>query len=316
MQKKQLGKSSIRVAPLVLGGNVFGWTADATASVRVLDAFVDHGLDFIDTADMYSTWVPGHQGGESETIIGNWLAESGKRQSVVLATKVGMAMGDGGKGLKPAYIQASVDNSLRRLKTDYIDLYQAHVDDLDTPLEETLVAFHQLIQSGKVKAIGASNYTGLRLQEALETSKRLGIAEYVTLQPNYNLYTRENYELDLAGVVDEYGLGVIPYFSLAAGFLTGKYKSIEDIKGTKREQMLSPYFDERGERILTALRQVAEQSGRTPTVVALSWLQAQPNIAGPIASATSVDQLQDLFASVDTTLTSSELQLLSDASAY
>lgn len=316
MQKRKLGSSSIEVSPLVLGGNVFGWTVDEPTSFDILDHFVGRGFDFIDTADMYSNWVPGHVGGESETILGNWFARSGKRDKVVLATKLGMDMGDGKMGLKADYIEKSVEASLRRLQTDNIDLFQAHTDDEETPLDETLMAFDRLIAAGKVRAIGASNYKGARLAEALSTSSSLGIASYVTLQPNYNLHNRADYEQDLAPVVQQYGLSVIPYFSLASGFLTGKYKSKEDIKGTSREGMLGGYFDDRGQRILTALSKVAAEHQTKEASVALAWLLAQPHIAGPIASATSTEQLQSLFAAVELKLTPSDLKVLNGASAY
>jgi aryl-alcohol dehydrogenase-like predicted oxidoreductase len=316
MEKRTLGSSSVQVVPLVLGGNVFGWTIDESTSFEILDRFVDRGFNFIDTADMYSTWVPGNVGGESETIIGNWFAHSSKRDRVVLATKVGMPMGEGKKGLKASYIERALEDSLKRLKTDYIDLYQSHTDDADTPLEETLTAFDRLVKAGKVRVIGASNYKGARLAEALKVSSSLGISSYVTLQPNYNLHTRAEYEKDLAPVVDQYGLSVIPYFSLASGFLTGKYKTKEDAKGASREGMVGAYFDERGEKILKALATVASQHNTKQASVALAWLLAQPHIAGPIASATSTDQLQSLFAAVELTLTPADLKLLNAASAY
>jgi aryl-alcohol dehydrogenase-like predicted oxidoreductase len=316
MQKRKLGKSTVTIAPIVLGGNVFGWTIDEAQSFEILDTFVDHGFNFIDTADMYSRWVPGHVGGESETILGRWFQKSGKRNKVVLATKVGMDMGEGRSGLKAGYIKESVEGSLRRLQTDHIDLYQSHKDDETTPLEETLKAYESLIKEGKVRLIGASNYKGARLAEALEISRASGFPGYVTLQPNYNLYTREEYETDLAPVVAKYGLSVIPYFSLAAGFLTGKYKTKEDAKGAKREEMVAKYFDGRGERILNALADVAQETGTAQASVALAWLLAQPNIAAPIASATSTKQLESLFAAADLALTDAQVKTLTDASAY
>jgi aryl-alcohol dehydrogenase-like predicted oxidoreductase len=316
MIKRLLGNSSVEVSPLVLGGNVFGWTVDEPTSFEILDHFVDHGFNCIDTADVYSRWVPGNVGGESETILGNWFARSGKRDQVVLATKVGMDLGDGKKGLKAGYIEQAVEASLKRLKTDYIDLYQAHIDDQETPLEETLSAFDKLIKAGKVRMIGASNYKGPRLAKALNISSSSGISAYVTLQPNYNLHTRAEYEKELAPVVHQYGLSVIPYYSLGSGFLTGKYKSKEDVKGKSRERTLGGYFDERGEKILVALSKVATGHNGNEASVALAWLLAQPHITGPIASATSIDQLQSLFAAVELILTTSDLQILNDASAY
>jgi aryl-alcohol dehydrogenase-like predicted oxidoreductase len=316
MKMRTLGDSKVQVTPLMLGGNVFGWTIDESASFGILDAFIDRGFDFIDTADIYSTWVPGHKGGESETIIGNWLAKSGKRSKVILATKVGMDMGDGKKGLKAAYIKEAAEASLRRLRTDYIDLYQSHQDDESTPLDETLKAFDDLIRAGKVKLIGASNYKGSRLAAAQETSKKAGLAHYVTLQPNYNLHTRQEYETDAAPVVAKYGLSVIPYFSLASGFLTGKYKTKEDTKSAQREGGLGQYFDARGERILKALAAVSATTGAAQASVALAWLLAQPHVTAPIASATSAKQLESLFGAIDLKLTSDQLKTLTDASAY
>lgn len=316
MQMRTLGKSGVQVAPIVLGGNVFGWTADEKTSFAILDTFVDRGFNFIDTADVYSRWVPGHQGGESEAILGKWFAQSGKRDKVVIATKVGMEMPDFGSGLKAEYIERAVEASLKRLQTDHIDLYQSHKDDESTPLEETLRAYDTLIRAGKVRMIGASNYSGARLTEAMEASSKNGLLEYVTLQPEYNLHARKEYETDLAPVVAKYGLAVIPYFSLAAGFLTGKYKSVEDTKGTSREKSLAKYFDERGERILKALNDVAKETEAAQASIALAWLLAQPNIAGPIASATSTKQLESLFAAADLKLTDAQLRTLTEASAY
>ncbi len=316
MQRRKLGESGLEIAPLMFGGNVFGWTADESTSFRLLDAFVDRGFDAIDTANVYSVWVPGHQGGESETILGKWFARSGKRDKVVLATKVGFKMGDGGQGLRKAYILKSVEESLERLQTDRIDLYQSHTDDAETPLEETLEAYGELIAAGKVRAVGASNYKGPRLAEAEQVSKSKGLPRYTTLQPEYNLYHREAFETDLQPVAEAFGLGVIPYFSLASGFLTGKYKSLEDTKGAKRGSRVEKYFDERGMRILEALGQVSEETGAEQAAIALSWLQAQPTITAPIASATSVEQLETLFKSVELELTEAQLKTLTEASAY
>src|SRR5882724_4860244 len=316
MQRRELGKSGVRVAPIVLGGNVFGWTADEASSFAILDAFVDRGFDFVDTADVYSRWVAGNHGGESETIIGKWFAKSKKRDKVVLASKVGFEMGEGKKGLKAAYIREAIEGSLKRLQTESIDLYQSHTDDESVPLEETLKAYDELIKAGKVRLIGASNYKCARLAEALEVSKKAGLAAYVTLQPNYNLHTRQEYEADLAPVVAKYGLGVIPYFSLASGFLTGKYKTKDDVKGARRESYLGKYFDERGEKILKALDAVSNETGEAHASIALAWLLAQPNIAGPIASATSTEQLESLFRAAELKLTDVQLKTLTDASAY
>jgi len=313
MQKRNLGHSGIAIGPLVLGGNVFGWTADATTSFRILDAFVDRWFNCIDTADMYSRWVPGHAGGESETILGQWFQKGGKRAQVVLATKVGVDMGEGKEGLSRKYILQAVEASLQ---TDYIDLYQSHKDDPSVPLDETLEAYRQLVDQGKVRVIGASNYSGARLAEALQVSRKNNYPAYETLQPDYNLHARQNYETDLGPVVAEYGLGVIPYFSLASGFLTGKYRTKEDAKGANREAMVGKYFDTRGKRILKALEEVAQQTQAKPASIALAWLLARPGITAPIASATSTDQLEALCAAADLNLDDAAMEKLNDASAY
>jgi aryl-alcohol dehydrogenase-like predicted oxidoreductase len=313
MQKHELGHTGIKVPVVMLGGNVFGWTVDEAASFRLLDAAFDAGLNFIDTADVYSRWIPGHVGGESETILGKWFARSGKRDQVVIATKVGMDMGDGKQGLAPKYIAEAVEASLRRLQTDRIDLYQSHKDDEKTPLEATLGAFDNLVKQGKVRVIGASNYSGARLREALETSKRNNLAEYATLQPHYNLVERENYETDLAPVVAEYRLGVIPYFALAGGFLTGKYRSERDVQGKARGGPAGKYLNARGFAVLEALDAVAGDYKSTPASVALAWLMAQPGIAAPIASATNEQQLADLAAAGELKLTRAAIEKLSAA---
>lgn len=315
MQKRALGKSGLEIVPLVLGGNVFGWTADEAASLRVLDAFADRGFDAIDTANVYSTWVPGHQGGESETIVGKWLKQSGKRDKVVLMTKVGMKMGDGSDGLRKENILRSAEESLKRLQTDWIDLYQSHQDDQETPLEETLVAYEELIRSGKVRAIGASNYKSGRLAKAEEVAEQHALPRYTVLQPEYNLYARQPYEQDLAPVAERFGIGVIPYYSLASGFLTGKYKSADDTEGAKRGTRVAKYFDERGKRILKALEEVSAETGAAQASVALAWLLAQPTITAPIASATSVSQLEALFASVSLQLRQEQVSALTEASS-
>src|SRR5580692_11016972 len=294
MKTRKLGGSGIEVSPICLGGNVFGWTADEPTSFDILDEFVEAGFNFVDTADVYSRWVPGHKGGESETVLGNWFKRSGNRKKVILATKVGIEMAPDKKGLSKAYILREVEESLQRLQTDYIDLYQSHIDDPSTPLEETLGAYDQLIKQGKVRAIGASNYSGERLAEALKVSKEHGLPRYECLQPHYNLYERAGYENDLEGLCLKEGIGVIPYFALASGFLTGKYRSESDLAKSPRGQMVKKYLDERGFRILAALDQVAANLHSTPGKVAIAWLIARPSITAPIASATSVEQLNDL----------------------
>ncbi|MDE1155752.1 MAG: aldo/keto reductase [Acidobacteriaceae bacterium] len=316
MQKRALGKSNLEIVPLVFGGNVFGWTADEATSFRLLDAFVDRGFDAVDTANMYSAWVPGHQGGESEALIGKWLAKSGKRDKVKLFTKVGMPMGDGSKGLSKAYILQQAEDSLKRLQTDYIDLYQSHQDDAATPFEETLEAYEVLVKQGKVRAIGASNYSGKRLTEILEVAASKRLPAYISLQPQYNLHHRQEYEQELAPVLEKYGLGAIPYWSLAAGFLTGKYKSKADVAGAQRAGQVSTYFDERGEKILQALNEVVAETGAKHASVALAWLLAQPTVTAPIASASKPEQLDGLFASVELKLTEAQLKKLTDAGAY
>lgn len=315
MEKRALGRSGLKVSPLCFGGNVFGWTADAATSFRLLDRFVDAGLDFIDTADSYSTWVPGHQGGESETIIGDWLKARGGRDKVVIATKVGSEMGPGKKGLSAAYIREEVEASLRRLKTDHIDLYQSHWDDPQTPFEETLGAYKELIDAGKVRAIGASNLDAKRLKEALDTSARAGLPRYESLQPHYSLAERAGYEGELEDLCRAEGLGVITYFSLARGFLTGKYRSEADLGQSPRGEGIGQYLNERGMRILAALDDVAGQHGARPAQVALAWLMARPGVTAPIASATRPEQLEDLIAATRLRLGPADIARLDEASA-
>ncbi len=315
MKLRALGRSGLQVSPLMLGGNVFGWTADEATSFRILDAFVDAGGNFIDTADVYSRWAPGHEGGESETILGKWFAQSGKRDRVILATKVGMEMGESKKGLSPAYIRESVDASLARLQTDYIDLYQSHKDDPDTALAETLGAFGELIAAGKVRAIGASNYKADRLRAALEMASTLGVPRYESLQPNYSLVERSDYEETLEPVVQEFGIGVVPYYSLAAGFLTGKYRTKEDVAGKARAGAVGKYANERGFAVVATLEGVAREFDATPAQVALAWLMAQPSITAPIASATSLEQLSDLIKSTSLTLDRASIEKLNEVSS-
>jgi len=316
MKTRELGKSGIQVAPWALGGNVFGWTADEATSFRILDAFVDAGFNLIDTADTYSRWVPGHVGGESETVIGKWMKQSGKRGKVIIATKVGMDMGNGKKGLSKAYILKEVEDSLKRLQTDHIDLYQAHQDDLGTPIEETVEAFAQLVKEGKVRVIGASNYSANRLAAAMDTSGRNKLPRYECLQPNYNLYDREDYEKNLEPLVKERHIGVIPYFSLAAGFLTGKYRSEADFAKSPRGGGMKKYLNDRGFRILAALDEVAKNHHSTPARVALAWIIARPSVTAPIASATSLEQFNDLLEGTRLELGAEDMEKLNQASAY
>jgi aryl-alcohol dehydrogenase-like predicted oxidoreductase len=316
MTKRKLGNSGIELSPLALGGNVFGWTIDEASSFRILDGFVDGGFNFIDTADVYSAWAPGNHGGESETIIGKWLKSRGRRSDVIIATKVGMELGPKQKGLSKTYVQRAVEASLKRLQTDYIDLYQSHKDDPDTPFEETLSAFDELIRSGKVRAIGASNITADRLAEALKVSTQTGLARYESLQPLYNLYDREDYEAQLQPLSSETGLGVITYYSLASGFLSGKYRSLADAVDRARGGTVTKYINERGLAILKALDAVAGDYSSTPAQVAIAWLIAQPTVTAPIVSATNSDQLSSLFKAVDLQLDDDAIKQLDQASAW
>lgn len=312
---RQLGDSGITVPRLAFGGNVFGWTVDEKTSFSLLDALVENGLFFIDTADVYSRWVPGNQGGESETIIGKWLKQSGKRDRIVLATKVGMELSPEKTGLKPAYIRQAIEDSLRRLQTDVIDLYQAHRDDEQTPLADTLKAFDSLIKEGKVRAIGASNYSAARLQEALDVSSKEGLARYETLQPEYNLYDREGYENGLEQVAVKNGLGVINYYSLASGFLSGKYKKPQDAgKSPRGQAIVEKYLNERGSRIIEALEDIAASHDASATQVALAWQIARPSITAPIVSATSLAQLDELVKATQLELSKQEIEELARAS--
>lgn len=315
MEKRKLGSTDMLVSPLCFGGNVFGWTIDEAQSFRLLDALTDAGINFIDTADVYSAWAHGGEGGQSETIIGKWLKKSGKRDSVIIATKVGKDMGAGKKGLSKAYITKAVEDSLKRLQTDRIDLYQSHDDDQNTPFEETLSAFGDLMKQGKVRAIGASNYNAQRLQAALEVSRKNNLPAYQTLQPLYNLYDREVYEKELEAVCVENGLGVINFYALASGFLTGKYRTEADLAQTRR-QSNKKYFNERGFKILKALDDVAAQYHANPAQVAVAWLIARPSITAPIASATSIEQLQDLIKATELKLDDSAIEILNAASVW
>lgn len=315
MYKRKLGNSGLEISPLVFGGNVFGWTADEASSFELLDAFVAAGFNAIDTADVYSKWVPGHTGGESETILGKWLKRGGNRNKVIIATKVGMEMAPDKKGLSKAYILRAAEDSLRRLQTDTIDLYQSHTDDADTPIEETLEAYSKLIAQGKVRVIGASNYKADRFAAALEISKKSGLPRYQSLQPNYNLYDRADFEAQLEPLCRKEGIGVINYFPLASGFLSGKYRSERDVEQRPRARMLKKYVNERGFKILAALDQVAKKYNATPARVSLAWLLARPSITAPIVSATSIEQLNDLISSIELKLDRASIELLNQESA-
>ena len=314
MNKRKLGNSGLEISPLVFGGNVFGWTADEPTTFKLLDAFVAAGFNAIDTADVYSRWAPGHSGGESETILGKWLKKSGNREKIIVATKVGMEWTQG-KGLSRPYILRSAEGSLQRLQTDYIDLYQSHTDDAETPLEETLGAYAELIKQGKVRAIGASNYKADRLAAALEVSKKTGLPRYESLQPQYSLVERAIFEAELEPLCLKEGLGVINYFPLASGFLTGKYRSEADTAKSSRARMVKQYLNDRGFKILAALDHVAKKYNATAARVSLAWLLARPSVTAPIVSATNLDQLKDLIPSVELKLDQASIELLNEASA-
>ncbi|MFZ4408990.1 MAG: aldo/keto reductase [Paracraurococcus sp.] len=324
MESRSLGRSGITVPPVIFGGNVFGWTLDKAASFRVLDRLVDVGFTCIDTADVYSAWVPGNAGGESEAIIGEWLAARGNRARVTILTKVGMQMGPrdaagngpkGAVGLSRRWITQSIEDSLRRLKTDVIDLYQAHKDDPETPLEETLTTFAELIKAGKVRAIGASNYEAPRLKLALETSAKLGLPRYETLQPLYNLMDRAGFEAELGPLCAAEGVGVINFYALASGFLSGKYRSEADFGKSARGGGMAKYLTPRGHTVLDALDAVAKQVSATPAQVAIAWLLAKPVVSAPIASATSDAQIDDLVKAASLVLPAEAVAALDAASA-
>ncbi|SDM38389.1 aldo/keto reductase [Pedobacter antarcticus] len=317
MEKRKLGNTDLIVPPLTFGGNVFGWTLDEARSFEILDGLMDSELNFIDTADVYSRWVPGNEGGESEVILGKWMKSRNNRSKVILATKVGSDMDSSGKkDLSAKHIKEGIEDSLRRLQTDYVDLYQSHYDDLSTPVEETLEAYDQLIRAGKVRWIGASNFSPERLKESLETSKRLSLPKYQTFQPEYNLYQREGFERELEKICKDNQLGVINYYSLASGFLTGKYRSEADLGKSARGSGIKNFLNERGFKILKALDVVAEQYNATPASVALAWLIARPSVTAPIVSVTSLTQLEDLNRATALKLDNEEVSILDDASAW
>ncbi|MCD2511805.1 aldo/keto reductase [Comamonas endophytica] len=313
---RPLGRSGLQVSPLCLGGNVFGWTVDEADAFSLLDAWLDAGFNFIDTADVYSRWVPGHAGGESERILGRWLSRSGRRARVVLATKVGKDMGEGRRGLRPEYIRTAVEASLRRLQTDHIDLYQSHEDDAQVPLADTLGAYADLMAAGKVRAIGASNYSAVRFKEALVTSERLGLPRYESLQPLYNLYDRAAFERELAPLCQSQQIGVINFHALAAGFLTGKYRSPGDAgKSPRGANTVKTYLNPRGLAVLQALDAVAERLGAQPGQVALAWQLQRPAVTSPIASASSLAQLGQLVQAAQLQLSAQDMEQLTAASS-
>ena len=316
MEKRQLGNTGLYVYPITFGGNVFGWTIDEKQSFEILDAFTGAGFNFIDTADVYSRWAKGNKGGESEIIIGNWMKKKGNREKMIIATKVGSDMGSGKKDLSKKYILKAADDSLKRLKTDYIDLYQTHWDDETTPVEETLEAYAQLIQQGKVRHIGASNLSPERLKESLNIAFETGLPAYETFQPHYNLYERAAFEDGLEPICLGNSLGVLNYYSLASGFLTGKYRSKEDLDKSPRGSGVAKYLDERGFKILAALDEVAKQLKTTPATVALAWLIHRPSVTAPIVSATTIEQLQSIIKAPDLPITAHEIELLTQESAW
>ncbi|MCC2599876.1 aldo/keto reductase [Sphingobacterium sp. FBM7-1] len=315
MKKKiTIGQTDLQVAPFNLGGNVFGWTLDENKSFAILDAYVEAGFDFIDTADMYSYWVDGGAGGQSETILGKWMKARGNRDKVVIATKVGGPTGVNEIDTSRAHILETVDQSLKRLQTDYIDLYYTHYDDEKTPVEETLSAYDELIKAGKIRHIAVSNITPERLRTSLAVSEKNNLPKYQALQPLYNLVERQGYERDYAPIVAEHGLTVFPYYALASGFLTGKYRSEADFQKSPRGQGAANYLNERGLTVLNALDEVAKRHQTVPAAVALAWLSAQPHIGGPVASATSEEQLHEILSSVSLDLDGTDLELLDIAS--
>ena len=316
MEKRKLGNTDLHIYPVAFGGNVFGWTLDEKKSFEILNGFTEAGFNFIDTADVYSRWAPGNTGGESERIIGKWLKEKKNRHNIVLTTKVGSDMGDGRKGLKKQYILKAVEDSLQRLGTDYLDLYQTHFDDVETPVEETLEAYAQLQKDGKIRWIGTSNMSPERILASLEASVAKGLPRYETLQPHYNLYAREKYETQYESLALENGLGVITYFSLESGFLTGKYRTKDDLGKSPRGGDMDKYFDERGLKILAALDEISNQYKATPAAVSLAWLIQRPSVTAPIVSATSKSQLESIILAPQLNLDADAIRLLDKASTW
>lgn len=315
MEKRELGNSGLQVSPLCFGGNVFGWTVDEKQSFTLLDAFIDAGFNFIDTADTYSWWVPGNTGGESETIIGKWMAERKNRDQIILSTKTGSQNNERPVNVSKEFIISSIEGSLRRLKTDYIDLYQTHFDDENTPVEETLAAYDQLVKEGKVRVIGTSNMSPERIRESLKVSETEGFPKYQTLQPLYNLMERESYEKELMGIVEANNMGVLSYYSLASGFLTGKYRSKDDLKKSQRGGAVKKYLDKKGIRVLEALDTISEKHHTTQAAISLAWLMASPTITSPIVSATSLKQMESIIKAPQLKLDREDMDLLNEVSA-
>jgi aryl-alcohol dehydrogenase-like predicted oxidoreductase len=315
MEKRKLGNSGLEFAPLALGGNVFGWTIDQSESFNILDAFEGAGFNFIDTADVYARWAPGNTGGESETILGEWMHQRNNRDKIIIATKVGADMGLGHKDLTKKYILKAAEDSLLRLQTDYIDLYQTHWDDDITPVDETLEAYAQLVKEGKVKWIGASNLTPERLKKSIDATKKNNYPSYQSFQPLYNLYDRDAYEKEIEPICLQHNIGVITYYSLASGFLTGKYRSENDLNKSKRGGGIKKYMNERGFRILHALDEVSKQYNTNQASIALAWVISRQGITAPIASATTVEQLNELIKATEIKLDAAAIELLNKASA-
>lgn len=314
MRKVKFGQSDLQVSPISFGGNVFGWTLDENKSFEILDALVASGINFIDTADTYSTWAPGNQGGESENIIGKWMKERGNRKDLVVATKLGGDMGNGKKGLSAKYVEEAVEASLRRLGTDYIDLYQTHYDDPETPVSETMEALDKLVKAGKVRYLGASNLSAERITESNQFAQENRLASYISLQPLYNLYDREKLEKEYLPVTEKFDLAVIPYYALASGFLTGKYRGEEDLGKSPRGGGMKQYFNDRGWAILKAMDEVAEEVNAPLAQIAIAWQLHKPFITAPIASATSEAQIKDLVAAASLTLSAEQVEKLDKAS--
>ncbi|HUZ59868.1 MAG TPA: aldo/keto reductase [Hanamia sp.] len=317
MEKRKLGKSDLLISPLTFGGNVFGWTIDEEKSFKLLDVFFASNFNFVDTADGYSRWVPGNHGGESETIIGNWMKKRGNRKDMIIATKVGADMGNGKKGLKANYIKKAAEDSLKRLQTDYIDLYQSHHDDLDTPVSETMTAFNELIKEGKVRYIGGSNLSAERIKESNDFARKNNLQPYISLQPLYNLYSREKFENDYLKLAFDEGLAVLPYYSLASGFLTGKFRNEKDLNISQRGHGIKKkYFNERGFKILAAMDKVAKKQKIELSQIAIVWMLHKPFITSAIASATKEKQLEELIHATNLKLSKEQINALDEASAY
>jgi len=316
VNKRKLGLSDLLVSPITLGGNVFGWTIGESESFKILDAFVDSGFNFIDTADSYSKWAPGNHGGESENIISKWMRKSRKRKDVIIATKLGVDLGSGKKGLSAAYMRKAVESSLKRLGTDYIDLYQAHKDDPETTVEETMSSFYELIKEGKVRYIGASNFSAERIKSSNDFARSNNMSSYICLQPLYNLYDRQEFETEYSTLLKEESIGVIPYYSLASGFLTGKYRNESDLVKSARGESVRKYLNQRGYRILSVMEDIAKEQNAALSQIALAWLLNKPLVTAPIASATNVGQLAEILKATSITLSQSQVERLDDASEY